>query len=202
MRSWPAHSVRMPSPSFSAVLLAAGRSTRMGRDKALLEVAGAPLWSHQREVLARAGAAEIFLSVRPEQEWAGRTAGFTAHLYDALSTGGPMVGITAALERAVHPHVAVLAIDLPRLPAGWFGSLLAECAPDVGCVGRRGEFFEPLAAVYPRELKWLLWEALARGEFSLQRLLAAAVAQGRMRVREIGAAEAGWFENWNSPGGA
>ena len=76
--------------------------THLGRDcpQPLLErgavravgyVAGAPLWSHQREVLARAGAAEIFLSVRPEQEWAGRTAGFTAHLYDALSTGGPMV---------------------------------------------------------------------------------------------------------------
>ena len=204
---------------FSAVLLAAGRSTRMGRDKALLAAPdGAPLWQHQRDLLARAGAAEIFLSARPEQEWASALApagsspaaaagGFAAVLHDALSVGGPMVGITAALERASHPHVAVLAIDLPRMEPAWFTGLLAGCAPGVGCVGRRadgaagdaGNFFEPLAAIYPCELKWLAWETLVRGEFSLQRLLAAAVAQGMMRVRDITAAEAAMFENWNEP---
>lgn len=184
------------------MLLAAGRSTRMGREKALLEWEGVPLWRRQRDVLAGAGAAEIFLSVRPEQAWAAQTAGFAAHVYDGLATGGPIVGLTAALERAAHPHVAVLAIDLPRMPAAWLAALLAACAPGVGCVGRHagpGGFFEPLAAVYPRELKWRAWEALARGEFSLQRLLGAAVAQGAMRVREIGADEAGHFENWNEP---
>lgn len=171
----------------------------MGRDKALLEADGAPLWRRQRDVLAQAGAAEIFLSVRLEQEWAERAAGFAGRLYDALAFGGPMVGITAALERSEHPHVAVLAIDLPRLPAAWFGTLLAECTPTAGCVGRRGEFFEPLAAVYPRELKWPAWEALGRGEYALQRLLAQAVAGGLLRVREISEAEAPWFENWNTP---
>ena len=192
---------------FSAVLLAAGRSTRMGRDKALLAAPdGAPMWQYQRATLARAGAAEIFLSARPEPEWVpAAQTGFSAVLHDGLSLGGPMVGITAALERATHPHVAVLAIDLPRMEPAWFTTLLAGCAPGVGCVGRRADghegekFFEPLAAIYPRELKWLAWEALVRAEFSLQNLLAAAVAQGAMRVREIGADEAAWFENWNEP---
>ena len=41
--------------------------------------------------------------------------------------------------------------------------------------------------------------ALGRGEFSLQRLVAAAVAAGQMRVREIGPEEAPLFENWNAP---
>lgn len=174
----------------------------MGRDKALLETAGVPMWQRQREVLAHAGAVEIFLSVRPEQEWARRATGFTAHLHDALSTGGPMVGLTAAIERASHPHVAVLAIDLPKMNAEWFAALLAACAPGVGCVGRRGDFFEPLAAIYPRELKWLLWEALVRGEFSLQRLLADAIARQLMTVREIKATQSRLFENWNSAGAA
>ncbi len=40
---------------------------------------------------------------------------------------------------------------------------------------------------------------LARGEFSLQRFLAAAVVAEKMRVREITAAEAPRFENWNGP---
>lgn len=187
---------------FSAVLLAAGRSTRMGRDKALLEAEGAPLWRRQRDVLAQAGAAEIFLSVRPEQAWAEQAQGFSGRLYDALAFGGPLVGITAALERAEQAHIAVLAIDLPRMPPAWFGTLLEECSQTAGCVGRRGNFFEPLAAIYPRELKWLAWAALGRGEYSLQRLIAAAVEQGLMRVRGISDAEAAWFENWNTPEGA
>ena len=184
-------------PPFSALLLAAGHSTRMGRDKALLELDGAPLWQRQRDVLARAGAAEIFLSARPEQSWTRAATGFTARLHDAFPNFGPLAGVTAGLERATHPHLAVLAIDLPRLKAEWFAARLAECSPGIGAVARRGEFFEPLAAIYPRELMPLAQAALARVELSLQRLLAAAVAQGLMRVHEITAAEAPCFENWN-----
>lgn len=172
----------------------------MGRDKALLELNGMTMWRRQRDVLAGAGAAEIFLSVRPEQEWARHTSGFVAHIYDALSTGGPMVGLTAALERTSHRHVAVLAIDLPAMNADWFRALLTECVPGVGAVGRHGDFFEPLAAVYPKEIMPLAWEALARGEFSLQRLLSAAAVQGLMRIREISPAEQPLFENWNDAG--
>ena len=182
-------------PEFSAVLLAAGRSTRMGRDKALLEIAGVPLWRRQREVLESAGATEIFVSARADQAWAA-----TQNVVrDAVPDGGPLGGIAAALERAAHPHLAVLAVDLPRMEPAWFAALLAACAPDAGAVGRHGGFFEPLAAVYPRVLLPLAAAALARGEFSLQRLLTAAVAQRLMRVREIGPAEAAMLANWNEP---
>ena len=184
--------------SFSAVVLAAGRSTRMGRDKALLDVAGVPLWRRQRDLLAAAGAAEIFLSARPEQDWARSASGFAAVLHDALPESGPLVGLTAALERAAHPWLAVLAIDLPAMTAAWFEQLLGECTPGVGAVGRRGELFEPLAAIYPRELKWLAWEAIARDQYALQPLLRTAVEQGLLRVRELTPAETRVFVNWNS----
>lgn len=132
--------------------------------------------------------------------------GFAEVLYDALPGGGPMVGITAALERAVEAtHVAVLAIDLPRMNAEWFALLREMCAPGVGAVGRgrggaEGEgFFEPLAAIYPREAMWLAWEALARGEYALQPFVRRAAEGGLLRVRPIGEAEGRWFENWNEP---
>ena len=185
-------------PSFSAVLLAAGHSTRMGRDKALLEIDRVPLWQHQRATLVHAGAAEIFLSARPDQAWTPTAAPhFAAVVHDRFPNCGPLAGITAALERAAHPHLAVLAIDLPRIDAGWFATLRTACAPGVGAVGRRGEFFEPLAAIYPRELMPFARAALARGELSLQRLLAVAVAQRLLLVHEITPAEAARFENWN-----
>lgn len=185
------------SIDYSAIVLAGGRSIRMGREKALLEVEGLPLWRRQRDVLATAGAKELFLSVRAEQAWAKTIAGFDSVLVDALSTGGPLIGITAGLERTTRAWLAVLAIDLPKMTADWFQSLAQECEPGVGAVGRHGEFFEPLAAIYPREMMTLAWEALTRGEFSLQGWIGAGVEQSLLRVREISAEEAGWFENWN-----
>ena len=188
----------MPPSEFSAVVLAAGRSTRMGCDKALLELHGVPWWRRQHDVLRQAGAAEIFISAREEQLWAhGENV-----VRDAVSGGGPLGGLVAALERAAHGHLAVLAVDLPKMEAKWFQSLLVECAVGVGAVARRpgdGDFFEPLAAVYPREILGLARTAVARGEFSLQRLLRAAEVRGLMQVRVLGAAESELFDNWNEP---
>lgn len=174
----------------------------MGRDKALLEADGVPLWRRQRDVLRAVGAAEIFLSARDDQPWLPHVSGFAAVLFDGVSVGGPIIGVTAGLERASHSHLAVLAIDLPRMSADWFSSLLATCESGVGVVGKRGEFFEPLAAIYPKELMMTGWEALVRGDFSLQRFVAAAVAEGRMHVRPIDETDAALFENWNTPGDA
>lgn len=191
----------MAIETFSAVLLAGGRSTRMGRDKALLEVGGEPLWRRQRDVLAQAGAAEVYLSARVEQTWAERAEGFAAVLHDALPNCGPLAGITAALERSPRGHLAVIAIDLSAMTAEWFKRLRGECADGVGAVGRRGDLFEPLAAIYPRELMWLAWEAIARAEFALQPLLRAAEARGMMRAVDIGEGDAALFANWNQSGG-
>jgi molybdopterin-guanine dinucleotide biosynthesis protein A len=184
-------------PSFSAIVLAAGRSTRMGRDKALLEAEGIPLWQRQRDALAKAGAAEILLSARPDQSWARGVQGFAAVVHDAMPGCGPIVGITAGLERASQPFLAVLAIDLPEMTPEWFRALLAQCTTGCGVIGRRGEIFEPLAAIYPREIMWLAWEALVRAEYSLQKLAAGGVTKGLLREHKITAEELPLLANWN-----
>lgn len=187
----------MSSLAFSAVVLAAGRSTRMGKDKALLAVEDRVLWQRQRDLLHEAGALEIFLSTRREQTWAEKADGFAAVVSDSVVVGGPLAGVTAALRRAQHPHLAVLAIDLPRMNPAWFQALAAKSTKGVGVVGRRTNFYEPLAAIYPRELLPLAQAALERRELSLQRLIATAVTQGMLRVQEISSDEAPLFENWN-----
>jgi molybdenum cofactor guanylyltransferase len=189
------------STRFSAVLLAAGKSSRMGRDKALLETEGKLLWERQRDLLVELGAFEVFLSARSDQEWARRATGFKAVLHDGNPGCGPLTGITAALERAVTGHVAVLAIDLPRMTSHWFDLLFAQCGPGVGAVGRSADFFEPLATIYPREFLPLAWEAVAGARYGLQPLLTLAVEQRLMNVVEIGEVEKPWFENWNEISG-
>lgn len=189
---------------FSAVLLAAGRSRRMGSDKALLAMPdGRVLWERQYAVLKEAGAAEIFISARPEQMWVPATLNVVR---DAVADAGPLAGIVAGLERAAHAHVAVLAVDLSAMRAEWFAGLLARCAPGMGAVGRRparedgdAGFFEPLAAIYPREILPAARAALARGEVSLQRLLGGGDARHFVSVRDISATDAAMLANWNEP---
>ena len=131
---------------------------------------------------------------------AGRSPG--AVVYYALTYGLATVGafgVIAALEAAAHDRVAVLAIDLPNLPARWLAELAASASENRGVVGRRGRIFEPLAAVYPRKMLPLARAALNRGDRALQPLLHAAVTAGLLRVRRITTAEAPWFLNLNTP---
>ena len=186
------------SVALSGVVLAAGRSTRMGRDKALLEVDGVPLWQRQQRVLVAAGATEIFLSARPDQAWARQAKGFAGLLHDALPGCGPIVGITAAMERATHPRVAVIGVDLPAMTPYWFLSMLAGLPMTQGAVARQGDFFEPLAAIYPRSSVHLFWEALARAEYSLQPVIARAVSEGLMREVALPPGAGNVFANWNT----
>jgi molybdenum cofactor guanylyltransferase len=192
-----ARPAQISMPSFSALVLAAGQSTRMGRDKALLEVNGIPMWQRQRDVLANAGAAEIFLSARPDQAWTRTAKGFTAVLHDAMPGCGPLVGLTAGLERSTDPLLAVVAIDLPEITSEWFRTLLGEAKVGCGIVPRRGEIYEPLAAIYPREIMWLAWEGLVRAEYSLQKFVAAGVAKGLLREHVLTTEELPLLANWN-----
>lgn len=185
----------MMKPGCSAVLLAGGRSTRMGRDKALLPVAGQPLWARQVAVLREAGVGEVLISARPEQTWVPATLPVVR---DAVADAGPLAGIAAALARCETSHLIVLAVDLPQMPAAWFRQLWTYCRPGVGAVGWHADFFEPLAAIYPCEIAPHAQAALAAGDSSLQRLLQR--AGGRFHVHTITADEASWFANWNEPG--
>jgi molybdopterin-guanine dinucleotide biosynthesis protein A len=157
------------------------------------------MWERQRDLLRAAGAAEIFLSARTGQAWAETAEGFAGVVRDSVADAGPLGGIVAGLDQCPKSHLAVLAVDLPHMVPAWFATLQADCAPGIGAVGRNGKFFEPLAAIYPRELLPLARAALEQRELSLQKLLTGAVTHGLLRVREISATEAPWFTNWNEP---
>lgn len=193
------------SIAFAAVLLAGGRSSRMGRDKAeiILPDDGRPLWRRQLEDVFRPlGPAEIFLSGPPR---ANLPADVRA-LPDAAPGLGPLSGIAAALGAANVPLIVVLAVDLPAMTADFLRErMLARCTPQRGAVGRwenAGGFFEPLAAVYPRTAGRLAAERLtAGGDRSLQGFVRASQAGGLIEAVPLTEpADRRWFVNWNAPG--
>ena len=84
---------------FSAVLLAGGKSTRMGRDKAAVLVEGRELWARQLDTLRRTGAGELFISGFSDGPYAAAGLSIIA---DENVGFGPLGGIVAALRADAH----------------------------------------------------------------------------------------------------
>ena len=184
-------------PPFTAVLLAGGKSTRMGRDKAGVLLDGEPLWQRQLATLRATGPRELFISGKQDGPYA--VAGVEI-MSDITPDCGPLAGLEAALRRASHPLVLVLAVDLPAMTAGFLSALVrAAAASGTGCVTGDDRWFEPLAAVYPRACLPLAAECLYGEDRSMQHFVRLAVEQGFMGVRELSEVERVLFRNVNRP---
>src|SRR5207302_334798 len=112
-------------PPFSAVLLAGGKSTRMGRDKAFLKVGGVELWHRQLELLTALKPDELFISGPSRSEWNGVGAEV---IEDAVENAGPLAGIAASLQRCASPLLLVLAVDLIAMSSVYLRQMLENCA--------------------------------------------------------------------------
>jgi len=183
------------SARLAGVVLVGGRSARMGRNKARIRLDGVELWRRQLGVLERAGARPVFLSLRPRQRSFGWSGG---EIRDAAADAGPLGGLAAALAVAPAPLVAVLAVDLPNIDAAWFRRLRQRCRPGTGAVVRGPKGYEPLAAIYPSEAAALCMARLRAGRFSLQRLVAALVRQGRILALPMRVGDRAMLANWNT----
>ena len=184
--------------NFSAALFVGGRSSRMGRDKASLEIEGIPLWQRQLQTLRSLGPSEIFLSAPTQPAWIREDMEFVA---DANPRSGPLAGLVAVLRRCENEHMLALAIDLPNMTTAFLKHLLATCPDDGGVVPKRigAALFEPLAAIYPASCLALAENCLNSGEYSLQQLISRAVKAALMVVREVTRAEESLFLNLNTP---
>jgi molybdenum cofactor guanylyltransferase len=94
-------------------VLAGGRSSRMGTDKALLRLAGKPLVEHAVTKLRRICSEVHILSSNSELS-------LYAPLVPDLHPGcGPLGGIEAALAHSTHPWNLFIPVDLPFVPSAF-----------------------------------------------------------------------------------
>ena len=110
-----------PSELFGLVL-AGGRSTRMGRDKALLTYSDGRPQAVVTYELLQEFCGRVYLSVRTRRE----TLGEWPQLVDRYEEIGPMAGILTALDE--HPEAAwlIVACDLPFLNRETLRQLLGD----------------------------------------------------------------------------
>jgi molybdopterin-guanine dinucleotide biosynthesis protein A len=181
---------------FSAVILAGGKSSRMGRDKAWLPLDSQTLLARQIELVRGLAPADIFISGRADTDY--RSLGCPV-LTDEFADAGPLAGIAAGLKAASAPLILVLAVDLPHMSADVLERLLAASEPERGVVPRLAGQIEPLAAVYPGVSAALANAQLTTGRLAVRDFAARCEQTGLVRYRDLPPELTGSFANWNSP---
>jgi molybdenum cofactor guanylyltransferase len=153
--------------TLSAVLLAGGESTRIGRDKATIEWRGLPLWACQLEKL-RALTSNIFVSTRFVVPWRPTDVKL---VIDESPSRGPLSGLTASLAITETDCLLALAVDMPFITLSNLKEVCDCAKPGVGAVPVVNGKAEPLAAVYPKRAASIFAEALNGTDHSLQQVV-------------------------------
>ncbi len=131
------------------LVLAGGKSRRMGRDKALLERDGQSQLAWMNALLAR-HVDRVFISTRNEQAEDAERARFE-RIVDRDGLEGPAAGILSAIGE--HPDVdwVVVACDLPNIDDDTLAFLLENRAtgqPFTAYTSSHDGLPEPLCAIY------------------------------------------------------
>jgi molybdopterin-guanine dinucleotide biosynthesis protein A len=186
----------------AGLVLAGGRSRRMGCDKARLCVGGELLLVRQVRLMRETGVGECWVSVAE-----GKRAAYpeiredVRWVEDAIAEAGPMEGIRQVLERTTAGWLLVLAVDLPALEVGFLRELGGHCAEGRGVVPVTLRGREPLCAVLPvavARAEVSGWKATE--EWSPRRLVDAGVRGGWMREWALEISLEPQLANWNAPG--
>ncbi len=191
---------RMGNPSandVTAFILAGGKSTRMGTDKAFVEYEG-------RTLLARA--LDLARSVTPRVRIVGspgKFAPFAPVVEDRFCECGPLGGIHAALRASLTELNLMLAVDMPFVSWAFLQFLIGHARGTPGAVALvpfDGEGRQPLCAVYRREFADAAEDALRAGKNRIDSLFDAPRTRviGREELESAGFSRA-IFRNLNTP---
>jgi molybdopterin-guanine dinucleotide biosynthesis protein A len=185
------------SKPFSAALILGGKSSRMGTDKAWLEVDNrrTPLWQRQFELLQELRPAEIFFSGEPR----GPYPKSLDWVPDAVPSIGPLGGLVSCLRQCKTEWLLILAVDLPRMTAELAQQMVDARQPGKGIVPVVGSRFEPLIAVYSRLALDLAERHAASGQYRMQDLAGELVSTGLSLTYPVRSEDEPLFVNWNTP---
>lgn len=106
-----------PVQPWTGVVLAGGRSSRMGQDKAMLRWHGRPLLEQMQSLLREAGAQQVLVSGnRPEY----------AGIADTQPDLGPLGGLASVIAGVADATMLVVVpVDMPLLSVAVLGKLVA-----------------------------------------------------------------------------
>lgn len=159
----------MKERSITGVLLAGGKSVRMGRDKRLLEIGGKVLFARALDVLDSLFE-EVLVSVAETAE--GLPAGPYRVVPDLLPGCATLGGLYSALHASTTDWVLAVACDMPLINPELVRRLLADCSEDLDYVmPQLSTGPQPMLACYRKSCLGSLQQRLQQKDLRLHGLL-------------------------------
>ena len=157
-------------PTITAIILAGGQSSRMGRDKALISVQGQPLLQ-KICLLAQNCTSKVYLVTPWSDKYQDIIPDGCKFIAETKSQG-PLVAFAQGLAQVETEWVLLLACDLPKLEAStvkqWLEYLADVPQEAIALLPKTAQSWEPLAGFYRRNCLSLLNQFIAQGGRAFQ----------------------------------
>lgn len=140
------------------LVLTGGKSTRMGKDKSVLNYHGVPQKEFAKDIIKNR-LSEVFYSVQNKSEDSNE-------IHDVFLNLGPFGGICSAFQKDPNSAWLILATDLPFVTAELIDLLLQHRNPSkvaTAIKGKDKDFPEPLITIYEPKAYAKLLQYLAQG---------------------------------------
>jgi len=164
----------MEFADIGVLVIAGGKSSRMGQDKRFLVVNDCPLLEMILQRTAQQDFTEAYLCGEgdsvAELTALGKKYGLEL-LQDSRQGAGPLEGLRSGLARLRADYALALSCDMPLFHFAAVKPLLAEAQGELAVIpvvnGRR----QPLAGLYHRDLLPMVEAALVRGEYKIGQVI-------------------------------
>ena len=152
--------------SVTGFVLAGGKSSRMGQDKAFMQLGGRTLLAHALEQ-AQAATGNAWIVGSTE-----KFAAFGPVVEDVYPGRGPLAGIHAALSGTRTQLNLITAVDMPFLQIDFLKYLIAQARASRAAVvvPRAGGGLQPLCAVYRKDFAQVAQRSLTAGKNKIDTL--------------------------------
>jgi molybdopterin-guanine dinucleotide biosynthesis protein A len=156
----------MNKENITGIVLAGGKSSRMGEDKGIMEFDGKKMVKHILDALAPVVDEIIIIANNNHYN------DFGYPVYeDIIKDCGPMGGIYTGLTRSNTMKNIVLSCDMPFIKSKMVSYIIAESGDYEITVPKHENKLEPLCAIYSKKCADKLKGLLERKEWKMQEAL-------------------------------
>lgn len=173
----------------NAYILAGGKSSRMGRDKGLLPIAGEPMVARIMRQIKPLVAQVVIVTNNADYEQFG-----CAVIRDEVQAAGPMGGIYTALQHSNTEQNFIISCDMPLITTNAVRYFMTQISidTDVSVAVENGKM-HPLFGIYARSCASLFLQRIQNGQLKLRDAIA------QLRQEPIDMSLWAVFANINTP---
>jgi molybdenum cofactor guanylyltransferase len=150
----------------TGIILSGGQSTRMGTDKALLQIDGKTLLERAIEIFKPVCKKMVISSNNPEHEKYGYQI-----IPDEIKNCGPLSGIYSCLKKSDTDWNFIISVDAAFVTQDFVEFLISETGDFEAIIPVHKNGKEPLVALYHKNCVSVIQEKIELKDFKMQHLL-------------------------------